>query len=169
MSKKLNELDKGSMYVPLSNVDIENKLKDEPNFIGVFSKDNLPKAIGDNENGIVNLAKENEPGTHWVCYFNEKRLEYVLYFDSYGLPPPEEIKKYLETSGKRIQYNTGEIQTMSTVLCGVYCIYLIKELNKGRDYYEIIYDTFEPYPTKENEEDIREITREYNLTKEDLY
>lgn len=163
MSKKLMELDKGK-YNPLSNVDIEYKLKDEPYFIGVFSRDTLPKKLKENENGIINLAKEEEPGTHWVCYYNRKDLKYVLYFDSYGLAPPEEVKKYLETSGKRIQYNTGEIQALGTNLCGVYCIYLIKELNKGRDYYDIIYDKFEPYPTKENEEDIRDITDKYNLS-----
>lgn len=169
MSKKLVELDKGnSKYIPLSNFDIEAKLKNEPNFRGVFSRDTLPKSINVNENGIVNFASTSEPGTHWVCYFNEKRLKYVIYFDSYGLPPPEEIKKYLETSGKQIQYNTGTIQKMGTNLCGVYCIYMIKELNKGRDYYDIIYDKFEPYPTIENEQDIRQITENYNLTKNDL-
>ncbi len=144
-------------YQPLSNFDIEEQLKDEEGFRGVFSKDTLPKKINPSENGVVNLADSDDPGTHWVCYYNRSDLDYVLYFDSYGLPPPQEIEKYLKTSGKQIQYNTGEIQQLSTVLCGTYCIYVIKELNRGRDYYEVLYDNFDPFPTNSNESYIEKI------------
>ena len=144
-------------YQPLSNFDIEEQLKDEEGFRGVFSKDTLPKKIKPTENGVVNLADSDDPGTHWVCYYNRSDLDYVLYFDSYGLPPPQEIEKYLKTSGKQIQYNTGEIQQLSTVLCGTYCIYVIKELNGGRNYYEVLYDNFDPFPTKNNESYIEKV------------
>jgi hypothetical protein len=150
-------------FVPLSNFDISNELAGEPGFQGVFSKDELPEQIKSEENGIINLASSRDEGTHWVCYYNHPRLEYVLYFDSYGLPPPIEIEKYLKTSKKEIQYNTGEIQKLNTVLCGVYCVYIIKELNKGREYYDVLYRNFDPFPTNENETFIRGVTLDYDL------
>jgi hypothetical protein len=155
----------GGSYGPLSNYDLSLALKNINNFRGVFSRDNLPFTIRNDESGVINLDSSSGPGTHWVCYFNRQGLKHVYYFDSYGLPPPEEIKKYLHTSNKQILYNTGEIQQIGTNLCGVYCVHFIKELNKGRDFYDILYDNFEPYPTDENEMDIRDITDKYHLNK----
>ena len=144
---------------------IESSLKKLSHFRGVFSRDNLPSKIKTNESGVVNLDSIKGPGTHWVCYYNNDDLKYVYYFDSYGLPPPEEAKKYFHTSGKQILYNTGEIQSLGTNLCGVYCIHVIKELDKGREFYDILYDEFEPYPTDENEKDIQKYTDLYKLNR----
>ena len=52
-------------------------------------RDSLPDQIKDNEYGVVNLDSFKGPGTHWVAYGNK------WYFDSYGLPPPKEILKYV--------------------------------------------------------------------------
>jgi hypothetical protein len=157
-----------SDFSPLSNFDIQNQLKDIPHFSGVFSKNQLPNKIQDNENGVINLADSDNPGTHWVCYYNRSDLDYVLYFDSYGLPPPAEVESYLKSSRKQVQYNTSEIQTLDTVLCGVYCIYVIKELDKGRNYYDILFDKFDPYPTPDNENFIQSVAKRYDLTSSDL-
>lgn len=152
-----------SKYGPISNVNLERLLKNVKSFRGVYSSDNLPKNIFEHESGIVNLDKLYNPGTHWVAYYNHPNNKYVYYFDSYGLPPSESIKKYLKTSNKQILYNTGEIQKFNSGMCGTYCVHFIKELEKGREFYDILYDPFEPYPTDDNENDIIKIANKYGV------
>jgi hypothetical protein len=113
----------------LTNIELEEILKNEPGFRGVFSQDLLPKQIKKRECGIVNLDTVGGKGTHWVCYFNSPEEKYVEYFDSYGLAPPEELQKYLFTSRKQIIYNTAELQNRDSELCGYYCIDYIKTRN----------------------------------------
>ena len=67
------------------------------------------------------------PGTHWVCYYNN------YYFDPFGMPPPLEVKKYILD----IKYNNIQYQGIKSVLCGYYCLYLLKRLNEGYDGYKI--------------------------------
>ena len=98
-------------------------------FRGIYSRDNLPKKIRQQECGIINLDTQLGPGTHWVCYRNiDQDCEY---FDSFGLPMAEEILEYLETSGKQIFYSTDEIQERNSVLCGYWCLYYLMERQKG--------------------------------------
>ena len=71
-------------------------------------------------------------GTHWVAMKLTK--DTVTYFDSFGLPPPEEIK----TLRENYIYNSAQYQENSSVLCGYYCIYFINELSKNKRYSEIL-------------------------------
>jgi hypothetical protein len=43
----------------------------------------------------LNLDSSNGQGTHWVCWYRDGDNKY--YFDSYGLDPPIELVKYLQT------------------------------------------------------------------------
>jgi len=125
----------------------------------VFTKDRLPDQINGDELGIVNFDDSDGGGTHWVAYFNSSSLpenEYVIYFDSYGLTAPDQLEKYLRTSGKKIKSNTSEIQNVRSIMCGYYCIYVLRELMNGRKFYDIIYE-FSSTPTKENENKIKNI------------
>lgn len=110
----------------MTNYELQKNLKNEPGFRGVFARDILPKKIRKYECGIVNLDTLGGEGTHWVCYFNDPSEKYVEYFDSYGLPPPVEVENYLIGSGKEILYNTSELQSRDSQLCGWYCISYIK-------------------------------------------
>ena len=85
---------------PLSNHDLTDWVKQLgiKYFRGVFSKDMLRTQIKNKECGIVNLDNHIGAGTHWVCYRNIDR--FCEYFDSFGLPMPIEVKKYMKTSGK---------------------------------------------------------------------
>ena len=84
----------------------------------------MPGKPNNRECGIVNLDKSGGPGTHWVAYF-----------DSYGIQPPKEVIKYL---GKGINYNTDQVQPRGEVFCGHLCLYVLKELNEGRDFQSIL-------------------------------
>jgi hypothetical protein len=122
----------------LNNYQLQEILKDEKGFRGVFTRDTLPKRIQKRECGIVNLDTLGGKGTHWVCYFNSREEKYVEYFDSYGLAPPEELEKYLFTSRKLITYNTTELQSRNSQLCGYYCIYYIRMRNCGTELYGVL-------------------------------
>jgi len=114
-------------------------LRNIPNFRGVFAIDTLPKRIFKNESGVINYDKMSGPGTHWVCYYNSPKYQYVEYFDSFGISPSKEIVNYLETSDKNIMYNSSQIQSNDSVLCGYYCINYIRERNKRISPYDILY------------------------------
>ena len=64
-------------------------------------------------------------GTHWTCLINLNNT--IIYFDSYGGPPPmsvlDKTKKY-----KRRFHNSIQIQQFNSNVCGYYCIYVITEL-----------------------------------------
>ncbi|GIY65913.1 uncharacterized protein CDAR_317361 [Caerostris darwini] len=64
---------------------IEQNMKNEKNFRGVFTSDMLPKQVKKDENGIINLDISTGPGTHWVCYFNDSNNNFIEYFDPFGV------------------------------------------------------------------------------------
>ena len=103
----------------LSNVEISKILKDKKDFMGVYSKDKLPKDL---KNGwyVVNMENYNDgPGTHWVCF---KSGSPFIYFDPYGISPPTDIMQVIP---KKLYYNTSQIQDLDSTACGWFCIALI--------------------------------------------
>lgn len=135
-----NALMTGGMNVRrLSNFDIEKLLRNVNNFSGVFSRDALPKQIGKDSSGVINLDAKGGPGTHWVGFVNAPWLKYVVYFDSFGLAPSEEVVRFLKTSGKEIYYNSGQLQDINSELCGVYVVDFIRRLNQHKDLYKVLY------------------------------
>ena len=121
---------------PLSNTDIKNyvKILKIRNFRGCFMRDELKNLKPCNtECGILNLNLSNEPGSHWVCWFKNSNNKY--YFNSFGLPPPKELVDYL---GSPILYSTFQLQEMNDQNCGKWCLIVLKNLDEGADYTELI-------------------------------
>ena len=78
-----------SLY-PISNFKINEILKNDKNYIGTFSKDNVP-ILKNNQSTIINLANSYDQGFHWICYV--KSVNKIFYFDSYGIGHiPDTIK-----------------------------------------------------------------------------
>ena len=117
----------------LSNFDLEKVAKDFPYWRGIFSRDNLPKKTNIRECGILNLDSADGKGTHWVAWYKNKGTKY--YFDSYGIQPPEEMHKYLKSP---ILYNSIQIQELGDYICGHLCIYVLEELNEGKDLLPVV-------------------------------
>lgn len=113
-----------------------------------FSKGLKIKSI---ECSIVNLDDSDGPGTHWVAYYNHPRLPYVLYFDSYGMPPPNQLAAYLLKAGKPLKYNSTQYQVTDSNACGYYCIFLLNQLHEGKPVYDVLYKQFDQYPSIRNE------------------
>ena len=76
------KINKKSLY-PISNFKINEILENDKNYIGTFSKNNVP-ILKNNQSTIVNLTNLNDVGSHWVGmkFINNK----LFYFDSYGIP-----------------------------------------------------------------------------------
>ena len=53
-----------------TNIQIQNRLKNNKHFVGVFSADSLPDVTTLNVDSslIVNYSKSNHPGSHWVAF-----------------------------------------------------------------------------------------------------
>lgn len=125
----------------LTNHQIEDlafRMKIPLEFVGF--KSNLPKKIKTNKAYIINLDDEvNEGtgivsgGTHWVCMqvmeYPNKKIE-GIYFDSYGVAPPEIVKERLMDNFKiKVPYNTKDIQSLMNEACGWYCLAFLHFIN----------------------------------------
>ena len=63
---------------------------------------------------------EENDGTHWVALYVEKNKNgkiHPFYFDSYGAPPPEEVKAFV---GCYVPYSTKDVQSIMNDCCGFY-------------------------------------------------
>ena len=99
----------------------------------------LPNYKKKRECGVVNLDNDKGPGTHWVCYGEKSKIfpgieigqekskifHQSWYFDSYGLPPPREIIKYL---GNGFIYSTFNINRKSFISVDIFVFIFYIEL-----------------------------------------
>lgn len=97
-------------------------------------RDALPPAPRPTECGILNHDDFHGPGTHWTCW--HKRGGLKVYFDPYGLPPPDEMVDYLRPE---IRYSTDELQRRGDVVCGHFCLYVLKMLSDGRSIDDVVF------------------------------
>ena len=89
----------------------------------VIAKDETKKLKQDG-NYIVNLENHNQPGSHWTALILAPKN--CLYFDSFGMPPPEKIYNFLEKKYKKVDFSRKEIQDMDSTLCGYFCLEFFK-------------------------------------------
>ena len=88
-------------------------LKNDP---VVVMRDKLVGVPGNTKNVIINMAKTGSPGTHWVCFYNDKGN--VSYFDSFGIIPIIEVERWARKNKKNIYYNTEQLQDIRSGFCG---------------------------------------------------
>ena len=103
-----------------SDFEIQAYYQDEPRFIGVCSRDNLPNKI---KNGayVINLDEYSDIGTHWIALYVCNKT--VTYFDSFGIEDiPREVKKFI--GNRNIISNIYRIQNYDSIMCGYYPITL---------------------------------------------
>ena len=89
---------------------------------------NLPKKL---KNGgyIMLIHPEGTTFGHWVAfYLNKKNL---FYFDSYGMPPPEQV---VHLRGSRdLMHNDLQIQAINANHCGMFCLLWLHAINVCKD------------------------------------
>ena len=81
IKNKYPELFKKINY-PLSNIFINNLLKNEKSYSGTFSKDEIP-LIENNKYLIFNLQNNNQPGSHWISL--SRTNNNISIFNSFGI------------------------------------------------------------------------------------
>ena len=120
----------------------------------VCFKDELPNKLELNKCYIVNLqdsvdenGHDNE-GTHWTflqCNKNGNGSINNIFFDPYGAPPSENIKKVVKnTTDKGLPHTKKDIQSMMNNACGFYCLALGHFINaseyRSGDIYQDVSD-----------------------------
>ena len=133
----------GGEFKPLTNTEINEIMKRYKitNFRGCYSKDILPSSPNKNESLIVNLEDYLDgSGTHWTAIYNAPNSRDIEYFDSFGILPPDDVKRYMRKANKGILYNSSTIQDISSIMCGYYCVYFIIQRFLGRRMHEILLD-----------------------------
>ena len=102
----------------MTNFEIQKYYENEPRFIGVYSRDNLPKQIKDGAY-VINLDEHDDIGTHWIALFC--KTNEIVNFDSFGVEHvPEKIKKFI--GNKNIKANIYRVQANDLVICGYFCM-----------------------------------------------
>jgi len=118
---------------PLSNFDIIALMADYPAFGGVIMRDKIHRAAKD-KSYVINLDDSTGRGTHWVALFRKPREDY--YFDSFGLPPPEEILE--GRRGRRLFYSNNQIQGKDSIMCGYYAVVFLQQMMDGKSFYDFV-------------------------------
>jgi hypothetical protein len=105
------------MDIPLGGVFFKNELK----------KLDYNKAYFVNMQDSVDETGQINPGTHWVYLQVQKTPNgqiNPIYFDPYGQPAPEDVKKKVKklTNRDNLPYTKKDVQSLMNNACGFYCL-----------------------------------------------
>ena len=127
--------------------------------LGVFSRDTLPtrKILKFPCGLIVNSDKANQPGTHWLALYAHSPKK-IAFFDSFGKNPflyGVEIDKFIcnsfpEANGN-YEWNTTQLQDMSSSMCGLFCLYFMYFSCRGESLRQIVNKFEYPKNLKKND------------------
>lgn len=98
----------------------------------IYLRDQCPRKIKEGLY-IYNLddSKQDIPyGTHWTCSIGDDKE--LVYFDSFGTPPPIEIDKFIKSKYKQYGWNNWIIQNIKSEFCGFFCIALFLYVQNQR-------------------------------------
>ena len=116
----------------MSNIKIDQILQHDKNYVGTYSKDNVP-VLKNNQSTIINLQNHTRKGSHLTCYKRIGNNE-IFYFDSYGIAFIPDIIKNQYPKHKFI-CNIYRIQSMDSNQCGRFCILFVKaDIKNENDY-----------------------------------
>ena len=94
------------------------------------------------------------PSKH-VWKIKESRIVFkdfgiINYFDSFGMPPFQEIVNHAKTKNITLLHQSDQIQNLLTTTCGYFCLYFLNKMSKGRSYYDLL-KVFNIHNTMKNE------------------
>ena len=85
---------------------------------------------------IYNLEPSYMSGSHWVATYVKNGI--INYFDSFGMPPFQEIVNHAKRKNMTLLHQSDQIQNLLTTTCGYFCLYFLNEMSKGRSYYDLL-------------------------------
>ena len=135
--------------IPLSNYDLIDWCK----YLNIPIKDVLSRdeTVPHNHRQalfIYNLEPSYMSGSHWVSTYVKDNV--INYFDSFGLPPFQEIVDHARKKNLTLLHQNNQIQNINTTTCGYFCLYFLNEMNKGNSFYNLL-EVFNVYDTMKNE------------------
>jgi len=76
---------------------------------------------------IINMADSDSMGTHWVAFWidDARKNDAVVYFDSFGISPPMEVRNALKKIALKILVSDKQIQNINSGWCGIYNLYFL--------------------------------------------
>ena len=100
---------------------LENLLKPLNMFVGVYSRNTLPRQVSYPCALVCNTDRASGSGQHWVAIYLDS-LERGEYFDSYGiLPLYKDIEAFITRNCIFWTYNHKRLQGAASKVCGHYC------------------------------------------------
>lgn len=140
----------------LSNTEIDRYFHQDNNYSGCYPKNKLPQASSlQNKFCFVNLQSSTQGnGTHWTLLYNCKPHA-VIYFDSMGEVPPNEVDEIMKQTKKAQVYNSHDFQPLNSSSCGWWCVYVANMMQKGKSLGDII-SHFNHSAVAHNEELLRD-------------
>jgi len=147
----------------LSNFQINEYFSKNKRFGGCYCKDELVDKKPGNKFWIINMQDSNDGnGSHWVLVYDCEKgsrgsSKRSIYFDSYGISPPEEIKEFMRKSKKPLVYSDAQYQTLDSSNCGYYCIDTINRLEKGQSLESILGPVLNEIDLEKNENRMNKI------------
>ena len=97
---------------------------------------------------IYNLEPSYMSGSHWVATYVKDKV--INYFDSFGLPPFQEMVNHARKKNLTLLHQNNQIQNIKTTTCGYFCLYFLNQMNKGKSYFDLL-EVFDIYDTTNNE------------------
>ena len=115
------------------NFVIQKSYQNELKFIGVYSRNNLPK-IKDGAY-VINLEEYESIRTHWIALYVNNNNNNENYFHSFRVEHiPKEIKNFI--GKKNATTNIYRIQAYNSIMCEYFCIGFIDFMLKGKSLLE---------------------------------
>jgi hypothetical protein len=125
------------MYANQINVIFKLDKLTSKKFAGIFACDKTKDNFNNNNSFVlVNTDNSNNKGEQWLLFF--KQDDITIFFDSlaYTLDAYNTCVTnaflHFSKNSKESKYNTKRLQYSDSSLCGVYCIYVARELCKGK-------------------------------------
>ena len=130
------------------------------NFKGVYALHEIEhiKQISFPSPNVFNLDPSYKPGVHWVAvYIDGKGLP--EYLDSFGRPPPREIKDFLSTYAESWNYNHIPVQELYSTTCGQFVVFYVYQRCSGLTLESIIRKYFNPHAKIMNDVLVRDFVK----------
>ena len=112
---------------------------------------------------IYNLEPSYMSGSHWVATYVKDNV--INYFDSFGMPPFQEILDHAKERNITLLHQDQQIQNLYTTTCGYFCLYFLNEMHKNVDYFDLlqVFDTDTNKNEKFIENYFRGVTEGYSF------
>ena len=118
----------------MDSLTLDKQLSSVQHFLGAYPFDLLPpKPRTIDFSLVINTDKSTLPGDHWLVLLRKDSTVYFI--DSYGRNYndstfekgfTDSIKNYV--GDEKIHHNKMWLQRLTSNVCGVYCVYFIREL-----------------------------------------